>query len=161
MGAGGNYLCKNYQKTALKVLCHSPTCFEIHTYFYLSCKSKPPYRYCGCTFKKCPTVNTCRDPVNHEIFLVLVSFLYLGNSDTPASPSFLEQETACKTALPRSTSFLGAVYKTEITNFPCRKPILSNLQQKKQVLPLIQCVTYGHYHWRSAAKRRGQNQRQG
>lgn len=53
-------------------------------YFTVSLANPIPHSYCGCTFKKCPTVNTRRDPMNHGIFLVLVSFLYLGKSDTSA-----------------------------------------------------------------------------
>lgn len=93
--------------------------------------------------------------MNHGIFLVLVSFLYLGKSDTSASPSFWSRRLPANTASPRSSLFQGVAYKTEFINFPCRKPILSNLQQEKQVLPLIPCVTYSRNHHRAHQQRDG------
>lgn len=110
--------------------------FHFHTlrlvlrYFTVSLPNPIPHRYCGGTLKKCPAVNTRRDPMNHGIFLVLVSFLYLGKSDTSASPSFWSRRLPASTPLPRSNLFQGAAYKTDFLNFLCRKPILSNLQHR-------------------------------
>lgn len=120
-------------------------------YFTVSLAIPIPHSYCGCTFKKRPTVNTCRDPMNHGIFLVLVSFLYLGKSDTSASPCFWSRRLPASTASPRSSLFQGAAYNTDFVNFP----YYQIPSQEKQVLPLRNCATHSGNHHRSHQQRDG------
>lgn len=111
---------------------------EIYSFHCKSCKSSP-HSHCGCTSKKRPTVNTqgSRES-NCGIFLV-VSFLSLRKSHTSAPLRFWSKKLPANAAFPRSSLFQGPVYTTECIRFPRRKPILSNVQQEKQVLPLTLC----------------------
>lgn len=101
---------KNYQKkmnTTLKVF-HFLTLRLVLRYILISLQVlqiQSPTATVDVPRKKCPTVNTCRDPMNRGIFLVLVSFLYLGKSDTSASPRFWSRRVPANTASPRSSLF--------------------------------------------------------
>lgn len=121
--------------TALNVF-HFHTLRLVLRYFTVSLANPIPHTYCGCTSKKCPTVNTRRDPMNHGIFLVLVSFLYLGKSDTSASPHFWSRRLPARTASPRSSLFQGAAYKTDFCSFhPIKSPV-------RETSPAINTVCY-------------------